>query len=147
MERQTLAISSVPVQSWGALFCDEEAMRKGTIFRELYKPFFAAEEQTETLQCPGREQTEREKLLARIGETAFVLDDLTLYLDTHAQDPEALSLYRERLQEKEELSRRFAEQFYPLSRCCILNGQRGAEDFCWAGGSLPWEGECGHVEL
>ena len=131
MERQTLAISSVPVQSWGALFCDEEAMRKGTIFRELYKPFFAAEEQ----------------LLARIGETAFVLDDLTLYLDTHAQDPEALSLYREKLQEKEELSRRFAEQFYPLSRCCILNGQRGAEDFCWAGGSLPWEGECGHVEL
>ena len=147
MEKQPLAIASVPRQSFGSLFDSGEAMRRGTIFQELSMPFFAAEEKPEGLCCPGREQTEREQLLSRIGEAAFILDDLTLYLDTHSQDPEALALYREKTSEREALSRQFAEQFYPLRKSDAGFCRREAAGFCWQMGPLPWEGGCGHVAL
>ncbi len=35
-----LAMSYTPDQEWQHLYCDEDAMSHGTIFTELYKPFF-----------------------------------------------------------------------------------------------------------
>lgn len=145
MEERPLAMAFVPVQQWGGLWEDREAFERGTIFRDLNLPFYAAEE----LRLPGKDQekTEREKLLLDICRISFVLDDLTLYLDTHEDDRGALDLYREKSGEKEKLMKQFAEQYYPLTRDCVSSCGREEAGFCWQIGPLPWEGECGHVAL
>ena len=145
MEEKPLAMASVPVQKWGELYDDGDALMTGTVFRDLNLPFYAAEE----LSFPGKnqEKTERERLLDRIGQVSFVLDDLTLYLDTHEDDRNAWNLYREKSEEKGGLMRQFAKQFYPLSRGCVTGYERESGEFCWQMGPAPWEGGCGHVVL
>lgn len=34
-----LARAYIPMQQWGALFMPEDALRNGTIFKELYRPY------------------------------------------------------------------------------------------------------------
>ncbi len=145
MENQSLAMASVPVQKWGPVYEEGEALQAGTIFRELDLPFYAAEE----IRLPGREQEidERDGLLRRICQTGFMLDDLTLYLDTHEEDPEAAALYREKTKEKKELMKQFAEQFYPLNRNFAACCGRESGSFCWQMGPAPWEGGVDHVVL
>ena len=41
--KEHLAIASVPVQTWGALYDKDEVLAAGTIFKELDMPFFAAD--------------------------------------------------------------------------------------------------------
>ena len=43
MSEHHLGISSVPMQQWGELYGQEEALNIGTIFKDLNLPFFAAE--------------------------------------------------------------------------------------------------------
>ena len=85
--------------------------------------------------------------VTKIRQTGFVLDDLTLYLDTHQDDREAAQLYREKSREKEQLMGCFAEQFYPLTRSCAAECDKTEEGFCWLAGPMPWEGGCDHVVL
>ena len=42
--RFRLGVSNVPMQRFHRLLCPEEALRKGTIFAELYMPFHGSEE-------------------------------------------------------------------------------------------------------
>lgn len=145
MNEDTLAIASVPMQKWGGVYEDSEALKTGTIFPELNKPFYAAETDTKfpvTEAAPkSQEQREREELCSKLLEISFVLDDLTLYLDTHMQDEPAMELYRKKAQERDRMKKEFAEKFYPLTRDCILYGKQEA-DFIWQDGPMPWEGAC-----
>ena len=43
-QNEHLAIASVPVQSQGELYNQDDALKTGTIFKELDLPFFAAEQ-------------------------------------------------------------------------------------------------------
>lgn len=152
MSEQHLAIASVAVQQWGDIYDDKEALNNGTIFKELNKPFFAAsgllagnaaKEKSSVLTQEPAEQREREDLMRKISQVCFVLDDLTLYLDTHETECKAKELYREKLQEAENLKKQFAEKFYPLGRPCILYSDCPKEErFCWQSGPMPWEGAC-----
>ncbi|MFT4146896.1 MAG: spore coat associated protein CotJA, partial [Mobilitalea sp.] len=40
MSDNHLAIANIPIQKWGELYSDEEALNIGTIFHDLNKPFF-----------------------------------------------------------------------------------------------------------
>ena len=40
--QENLAIATVPIQGWGPLYEAEKALRIGTVFQDLNKPFFAA---------------------------------------------------------------------------------------------------------
>lgn len=44
MQNMHLAITSVPVQNWGELYDQDEALKTGTVFKDLDLPFFAAEQ-------------------------------------------------------------------------------------------------------
>lgn len=143
MQEEHLAIASVPIQKFGAVYEDCEALHIGTVFKDLDKPFFASgtfQEKTQTI-AKSAEQEKREELLNRILEVSFVLDDLTLYLDTHETDQEALKLYRKKGEERNRLKQEFAEQFYPLTRDCLRYCKEETA-FCWQDGPMPWEGAC-----
>lgn len=147
-----LAIASVPIQEWGEIYDDKEAMQIGTIFKDLDKPFFAAPaDENPKMEEPSgiltgkkmTEEKEREELMRKISQTGFVLDDLTLYLDTHEQDTKAKELFHNKLDEHDKLKSEFAEKYYPLTRCLVADAKCGQEDrFSWQKGPMPWEGAC-----
>jgi len=149
---ENLAIANIPIQKWGELYSEEEALNIGTIFHDLNMPFFAAEgvlgDKNPLASGAGsnaktKEQMERETLLTKINQSSFYLDDLTLYLDTHEKDTQAIRLYHEKAKEYEELKKQFAQKFYPLTKQCVLDCLKDKEiGFCWQGGPMPWEGAC-----
>ncbi|WP_342758099.1 spore coat protein CotJB [Kineothrix sedimenti] len=151
MSENHLAIANVPIQPWGELYSQEEALNVGTIFQDLNMPFFASEAVMGTtnpiasgLKSLGvsKEQKEREQLMTKINQVSFFLDDLTLYLDTHEKDAEALKLYHEKAQECAELRKQFAQEFYPLTKLCVPQCGNGETNFCLQDGPMPWEGAC-----
>lgn len=167
MTQEHLAMASVPVQQWGLLYSEEEALRIGTIFQDLNKPFFAAEEGPKGEDAAFRDQEpsvsmenqrmgdalentdsiplERASLLRKIQQVSFVLDDLRLYLDTHPQEEEGLSLFKAAGDRRKTLMREYARQFYPLTADCMAEGcpaDPGPSCFCWQKGPAPWEGGC-----
>lgn len=148
MSENYLAIANIPVQKWGPLYDAQEALNIGTIFQELNMPFFAAQSAMESRSpiAEGENSamlTDRECLLVKINEISFFLDDLTLYLDTHENDVQAMQLYHEKGKECAELRKQFAQEFYPLTRLCIPSCMNDNETcFCWQEGPMPWEGAC-----
>lgn len=149
-QNEHLAIASVPVQSWGELYSQDEALRTGTIFKELDKPFFAAEQITAPLSFSGdllkspEEQKCDEKML-EIQKTSFVMDDLRLYLDTHPEDQDALVMLKEIMGRRKQQVSEFALRFYPLTMDCmaeIYEREPSSSCYCWQKGTAPWEGVC-----
>lgn len=143
MQKTELAITTVPMQKWGPVYDGEKALETGTIFEELNMPFFAAEELKASRPSVPRSVKEQEccDLMKKLMEADFVLQDLTLYLDTHEEDKEALKLYREKSKEQMQLKEQFSREFYPLTRDCLANCF-DEEHFSWQSGPIPWEGVC-----
>ncbi|MCU6762799.1 CotJB protein [uncultured Roseburia sp.] len=135
---QSLGIAYVPVQKadFTNIYSEKEALHSGTIFPELNLPFFITE--TDKMEagasCTGP--------LKDIMETGFFLDDLTLYLDTHPDDKEALSLMNEYLKKKEQLVTEFSKSHFTLTKNCVPQAEESNKTFAWADGPAPWEGVC-----
>lgn len=151
MSNNNLAIASIPIQQWGELYLQEEALNVGTIFKDLNMPFYVTESVLNTPspiasnnQSMGvsSEQANREMLMTKINQVSFFLDDLTLYLDTHLTDKQALELYHQLSVECAELKKQFAKEFYPLTKLCIPHCDSSEESFCLQDGPMPWEGAC-----
>ena len=152
MSANHLAIVNVPIQEWGKLYSEEEALNIGTIFHDLNMPFFAADSVLESkstiaskAEVPEKtpKQIDREQLMTKINQCSFFLDDLTLYLDTHEKDVQAIKLYYQKVKECSELRIQFAQEFYPLTRLCLPFSMNYDDiSFCWQDGPMPWEGAC-----
>lgn len=143
MQSEHLAIPFNPIQQWdGQQYEPAQALKVGTIFPNLNKPFFAAESLPgesvpnaagrDTAQ-KNQEQQERENLMAKIQAVSFVLDDLALYLDTHPNESAPAEMRNNLIQERKKLLQDFSTRFYPLTRDCIG---------FWTEGPMPWEGAC-----
>ncbi len=57
----------------------------------------------------------REKLLRKIMEYKFYVNDLTLYLDTHPNDKKALGLHNDYVKKLEEVTKEFEKMYGPLT--------------------------------
>ena len=79
---------------------------------------------------------ERNKMLEWVQALCFVAFDMQLYLDTHPYDMEALSFYREAVENYEKAKRQFEEMYGPLVATSSMNCER----WDWADMPLPWEG-------
>lgn len=144
--QQELAIASVPIQQWGTLYDQEKALKIGTIFRDLNKPFFKADDELMTRGNPSLGRGDkREELLRQICEVSFVLDDIRLYMDTHPKDTNGLALLKETVQKRKSLLKEFAMEHYPLTMDCMADIYYVHPDtdcYCWQEGPMPWEGAC-----
>lgn len=93
---------------------------------------------------------DRMELLQQINEVSFVVNDLTLYLDTHPVDADALDEFKRAAQKRRELLKTYAEYFEPLTMNCVCpetNNQTGSntayagqKHWTWSDGPMPWEG-------
>ncbi len=89
--------------------------------------------------------------LEQINEVSFMLNDLSLYLDTHPTDKEALGWFGKYSAERKNLLKKFEENYNPLTIDCVCTEHPEKEPhFTWVDGPLPWdcqEGGRAHVEL
>lgn len=148
--QEVLAIASVPCQKWDKIYDLETALKEGTVFPELNRPFFKADKTGAALNNESGQkdaltkdcaQQEKESLMQQIYEVSFAVNDLTLYLDTHEDDNEALTCFQNYLKKRAELLQEFGQKFYPLTQACMAGCKVDAGIFCWIGGPVPWEGE------
>ena len=60
-------------------------------------------------------KNEQERMLFDIGTVGFLLVDLTLYLDTHPYDREAMEYFNHYSHIQQGMMREFAAKYYPLT--------------------------------
>ncbi len=122
-----IAIATVPLQSWEQPWEPAKALKEGTVFPSLYKPFYIVEKMPSSQAMP---QSEWESQLKTIQETSFALTDIAMYLDTHPDDKEAFAELSRLKNTRKNLLQSFAANHYPLTQDCEGD---------WADGPNPWD--------
>lgn len=92
----------------------------------------------------------RQELLKEINEASFAVNDITLYLDTHPTDEQALAYFTEMMGKRKAAMKEYESQFEPLIIDCVNPNTNnstqseteyaGKTHWTWADGPLPWEG-------
>ena len=75
------------------------------------------------------------ELLMRVYETGFALDDVTLYLDTHPTDYDAMNYYKYAKKLNEDAVKAYEEVYGPL----MIN-RVAADNWVWVENPWPWDG-------
>ena len=120
-----LAMAYVPMQtSVSPAYEAEDALLRGTLFPGLDLPFMGLVNR----DLPSTP-------LAEMMAIDFVVDELELYLDTHAEDEEAFTLYQTMLSLQKEARERYARRCGPILQSDML----GMDSYAWLSGPWPWE--------
>lgn len=92
---------------------------------------------------------DRYELLKQINEVSFTVDDLSLYLDTHPTDTDALTYFHQMASQKKQLLKTYAENFEPLTMECVCPDENnksesftkypGTKHWTWSDGPIPWD--------
>ena len=80
----------------------------------------------------------REQLMNLIEVSSFALDDLVLFLDTHPNCSEAISLYEQQKRVREQAIQEYTNAYGPIDKYNV-NTRQG---WSWTETAWPWEGEC-----
>ena len=81
-------------------------------------------------------QTKRQQLYSYINRVSFAVNDITLYLDTHPDDTDAIEYFKHYKGLREEALREYARLYGPLT----VDLEQPDKIFDWAEMPLPWEG-------
>lgn len=120
-----LVMAYVPMQDSAAPSYEaSEALSRGTLFPGLDLPFM-------NMVNKNNDNSPLAELMA----IDFVAHELALYLDTHADDSEAFSMYQTFLALSKEAHTRYVQQFGPLTHSDML----GKNNYCWINDPWPWE--------
>lgn len=83
---------------------------------------------------------EQEKLLHDIGVLDFVTIDMSLYLDTHPNDRNAMEYFNHYNRMSNQAKIEYSKKFGPLTLALADTSDCGEWD--WAKLPMPWEGGC-----
>lgn len=84
------------------------------------------------------------QLLNEIYDTSFAVNDLTLYLDTHPGDTQALAEFHKLKDRRKTAMSTFEQEFYPLTIDCMSDNK---DRWTWGDTPAPWKGGMTNVEL
>ena len=85
-------------------------------------------------------RSEQERLLHNINLMSFVIVEMTLYLDTHPTDVDAMDYVKHYVRMKEKAMREYAAKFGPLT--ISTADESNCKEWQWALTPMPWEGGC-----
>lgn len=85
-------------------------------------------------------RSEQDKLLHHINLMSFVIVEMTLYLDTHPYDSEAIDYLKHYVRMKDKAMKEYAAQFGPLT--IDTADSANGKEWQWALSAMPWEGGC-----
>ncbi len=121
-----LAYPYVAYQGTGARQYDSmEALSNGTLFPGLNLPFFRAAEASDVPEDLG----------TQLMALDFVINELGLYLDTHADDAEAFALYQKYAKLAGKARAAYLQQYGPVTQtdtACL-------DSYVWLNDPWPWE--------
>jgi spore coat protein JB len=80
---------------------------------------------------------ERQDLLLKVQRYRFILFDISLYLDSHKDDEEALSSFKKYSKDYMEARNEYVKKFGPLSHADMANEKK----WTWTDDPWPWEVE------
>lgn len=124
-ERYPLATSLTPMQeSADPVYENGEALNRGTLFPGLDLPFM-------NVVNPDLPDSPQAEMMA----LDFVVHELGLYLDTHAEDMEAFALFQTLLSMQKEGRKRYLEICGPMQKTDLL----GADRYTWLCDPWPWD--------
>lgn len=124
-ERFPLATSLTPMQeSAEPSYESGEALSRGTLFPGLDLPFM-------NVVNPDLPDTPQTELMA----ICFVVHELGLYLDTHADDREAFALFQSMLALEKEAKKRWLALCGPVKKSDLLTADR----YTWLCDPWPWD--------
>ena len=83
-------------------------------------------------------QAERAKLLHLIDAASFAVVELSLFLDTHPDDREAMKNFAHYKELRENALRTYADSYGPLT----IDTAKPADHWYWSTEPWPWEGGC-----
>ena len=101
-----------------------KALVRGTLFPGLDLPFMGMVNKNEKPVTP----------LTELQTMAFVIQELTLYLDTHRDDEEALCVYRTYQKMYEDARKIYEQECGPLTHQSFAEGK-----YRWLDDPWPWE--------
>lgn len=78
--------------------------------------------------------TNENEAMRNVMKSMFAVNDITLYLDTHPQDRNALNLHKQYVAEYEKAKKYYENNFGPLSIYANMN------NWTWVYDKWPWEG-------
>lgn len=84
------------------------------------------------------DRMEKDELLMKIRQCRFMMTDLSLYLDTHPTDENALALFLDHKQMFEEYADVYNKRFGALRQCQVDSEYGWA---AWSNTPWPWEKE------
>lgn len=120
-----LAVPYVPFQQTGSAKYDQaEALNNGTLFPGLNLPFKVKDTASNVVNGP----------LAELQALEFVLVELGLYLDTHAEDQEAFALFQQYTKLEQEGRARYEAMYGPLTQTAAA----GMARYDWLKEPWPW---------
>ena len=121
-----LAFPYIPMQNKNAQRYDAaDALAAGTLFPGLNLPFFKA--------VKSRMNTDNTPL-CELMALGFAINELGLYLDTHPDDSEALTLYTRYVQLFQEGRSRYETMYGPLQQTAVTEA-----GYTWLNDPWPWE--------
>ena len=121
-----LAFPYIPMQNKNAQRYDAaDALAAGTLFPGLNLPFFKA--------VKSRMNTDNTPL-CELMALGFAINELGLYLDTHPDDSEALTLYTRYVQLFQDGRSRYESMYCPLQQTAVTEA-----GYTWLNDPWPWE--------
>ncbi|MCD7980991.1 MAG: spore coat protein CotJB [Clostridiales bacterium] len=80
-------------------------------------------------------ENEKRSLFQAVNRFGFALSDITLFLDTHPEDPDALDYYHQMNHMYKKISAEYESKYGPLTQFC------GEDEnvWKWAVQKWPWE--------
>lgn len=90
----------------------------------------------ESCNCRN-DSTSKQQLLDTINQSSFAMYDMLLYLDTHAEDQEAMAYFQKQLCTRKEALKEYAQQFGPL-RLDDIDASH-SDSWEWMNQRWPWE--------
>ena len=82
----------------------------------------------------------KEALLHEISKVDFAVVEMTLYLDTHPHEREAIAYLNHYVKLKNQLEKEYSYKYEPLS--VALSDESDDNKWLWALAPMPWEGGC-----
>ena len=107
------------------MYNPQKAFVRGTLYCGLDLPFMGMVNQEKKKLTPKSE----------LQTIAFVLQELTLYLDTHPDDTQALELYRNYQKAYHNAMMQYTENCAPLNHIT----PDGSKSYSWLKDPWPWE--------